>query len=195
MSYLNDNLGINLAGLSYWSTQHLFKDYFKQSSQWIPQYYPGYFNSSIAYTWNTSQYFPTQANGYPSSLAANQSVAKLLLRDLNLKYPSINTTNEYVLLYDGDGVMTLGFDAAVTEYSAGRIRFTVKPQTVRDNGVIVQLLLTNPANPVKNIRVILARDEYNFQKDLLTENFMTFISQFSTIRSMDLLSTNGSPIQ
>jgi len=67
-----------------------------------------------------------------------------------------------VLLYEGDGVMTLGFDATITEYSAGRIRFTVKPSTVRDNGVIVKLLLTNPANPVKNIRVVLARDEYNF---------------------------------
>lgn len=55
-------------------------------------------------------------------------------------------------------MITLGFDATATEYSAGRIKFTVKPQTVRDNGVIVKLLLTNPANPVKNIRVVLARD-------------------------------------
>ena len=90
VNYPNTSLGINLAGLSYWSTQHLFKDYNKQSSQWIPQYYPNYFNSSIQYTWNTSAYFPTQPNGYPSSLYANQSVAKLLLRDINLKYPSIS---------------------------------------------------------------------------------------------------------
>lgn len=93
VNYVNDNLGINVGGLNYWSTQHLLKDYFKQSSQWIPQYYPGFFNSSLTYTWNTSEYFPKQPNGYPASLAANQSVAKLLLRDLNLKYPSINTTN------------------------------------------------------------------------------------------------------
>lgn len=93
VNYINDNLGVHVGSLSYWSTQHLFKDYFKQSSQWIPQYYPGFFNSSLTYTWNTSEYFPKQPNGYPASLAANQSVAKLLLRDLNLKYPSINTTN------------------------------------------------------------------------------------------------------
>lgn len=53
VNYVNANLGVNLGGLSYWSTQHLFKDYFKQSSQWIPLYYPGFFNGSIAYTWNT----------------------------------------------------------------------------------------------------------------------------------------------
>ena len=125
----------------------------------------------------------------------NQSVAKLLLRDLNLKYPSINQTNDYVLLYDGDGILSLGFDASVYENSAGRIRFKVTASTVRDNGVIVKLLKTNPVNPLRNVRVVLARDEYNFDKDLLTENFVNFISQFSTIRFMDLSHTNGSPVK
>jgi hypothetical protein len=98
-------------------------------------------------------------------------------------------------LYDGDGVLKLGFDAKPYEYSVGRIRFTVVPSIVRDNGVYVQLLKTNPANPVRNIRVILAKDEYTtYNTDILTENFMIFISQFSTIRFMDLLSTNGSPV-
>jgi hypothetical protein len=128
-------------------------------------------------------------------LALNQSVAKLLLRDLNLKYPSINQTNDYVLLYDGDGILSLGFDASVYENSAGRIRFKVTASTVRDNGVIVKLLKTNPVNPLRNVRVVLARDEYNFDKDLLTENFVNFISQFSTIRFMDLSHTNGSPVK
>lgn len=54
VTYPNNNLGVNVGGLAYWSTQHLFKDHFKQSSEWIPQYYPGLFNSTIAYTWNTS---------------------------------------------------------------------------------------------------------------------------------------------
>ena len=47
---------------------------------------------------------------------------------------------------------------------------------------------------MKNIRVVLEGDEYNFSKDILTENFMRFISQFSTIRFMDLQHTNGSPL-
>ena len=45
--------------------------------------------------------------------------------------------------------MTLGFDVIITEYSTGRIRFTVKPQTVRDNDVSVKLQQTNPANSAK----------------------------------------------
>lgn len=89
-SFVNPNLGINLAGLSYWSTQHLFKDYFKQSSSWVPLYYPGYYNSTIAYVWNTKQSFPTLANGYPASLYSNMSLCKLILRDIKLRYPYIN---------------------------------------------------------------------------------------------------------
>jgi hypothetical protein len=59
----------------------------------------------------------------------------------------------------------------------------------------VNLLATNQANPVRNIRVILAQDEYNYLQDLVTADFMTFISQFSTIRCMDLMSTNGNPVK
>jgi hypothetical protein len=151
-------LGINLAGLAYWSTQHLFKDYFKQSSVWIPQYCPGCVRDKVQYTWNTGASFPTRPDGYPSSLAANQSVGKLLLRDLQLRYPSINSTNQYVLLYSGDGIIKLGMDATTTSVSPGRITFTVKPSTVRDNGIYVQLISTNPSRPVNNIRVVLASD-------------------------------------
>jgi hypothetical protein len=39
------------------------------------------------------------------------SVGKLLLRDLQTHYPNITTTTQYVLLYDGDGVIQLSMDA------------------------------------------------------------------------------------
>jgi hypothetical protein len=116
------------------------------------------------------------------------------LRDIQGKYPNITQTNKYVLLYDGDGFIDLGFDASITEKSAGRIKFTVTPSTVRDNGVFVKLIETSPSNPVNNIRIVLEGDEYSFSKDLLTENFMKFISAFSTIRFMDLQHTNGNPL-
>ena len=79
-----------------------------------------------------------------------------------MRYPQINKTNDYVLLYDGEGIINIGMDAKPYELSAGRIRFTVTPTVVRDNGVYLNLIATNPANPVRNIRVVLAQDEYNF---------------------------------
>lgn len=107
-------MGINVGGLSYWSTQHLFKNYMKQSSSWIPLHYPGFFNSTIQYTWNTEQQFPARADGYPSSLYENMTINKLLLRDIHKNYPNITKTNKYVLLYDGDGIIQLSFDATAT---------------------------------------------------------------------------------
>lgn len=134
---------------------------------------------------------PPQINGYPAFLYANQSLGKLLFRDIQLKYPQIDRTNDYVLLYDGEGVLKLGYDAKPYETSVDRIRFKVTPSNA---GVFINLLKTNPVNPVTNIRVVLAEDEYNYQKDLLTRDFLTFMEEFSTIRFMDLLQTNGNPI-
>jgi hypothetical protein len=63
-----------------------------------------------------------------------------------------------------------------------------------DNGVYVRLLLTNPNNPLQNITVFLENDEYNYVQDLLTENFLTFMQQFSTIRYTELLQIDNSPL-
>jgi hypothetical protein len=122
------------------------------------------------------------------------SVGKLLLRNLQKHYPNITKTSQYVLLYDGDGVIQLGMDALVTEYSSGRIKFTVTPSTGTDNGVYVRLLLTNPNNPLQNIRIFHENDEYYYAQDLLTENFLTFMGQFSTIRYTELLNIDNSKV-
>lgn len=83
-------------------------------------------------------------------------------------------------------------DAKILKYRSGRILFHVVPSVVRDNGVYVQILKTNTANPVRNIRVFLESDEYLLDR-VLTDSFVKFLGQFSTIRFMDLMSTNGNP--
>ena len=83
------------------------------------------------------------------------SLGKLLLRDIQGKYPNITQTNNYVLLYDGDGILDLGYDASITEQSAGRIKFTITVSSGTNNGIYLKLIETNPANPISNIRVFL----------------------------------------
>lgn len=130
-------------------------------------------------------------DGYPSSLLVSQKVGKLALRDLDLRYPK-SSTNRYLLLFDGEGLIDLGFDATIVNYRPGRILFHVVPSTVRDNGVYINILKTNPSNPIKNIRILLEEDEY-LEQELLTDSFREFMKQFSTIRFMELSRTNGSP--
>jgi hypothetical protein len=191
--YINEYLGINVGGLAYWSTQFLFRNYFYSSSVWLSQYYPGYFNSTIAYTWNTTENIPKSANGYPTQLSESQKVGKLLLRDLKLQYPK-SATNRYLLLFEGEGLIALGMDAKILNYRPGRILFHVTPSTVLDNGVYVQILKVNPSNPIKNIRVVLETDEYLLDR-VITDSFVKFLEQFSTIRFMDLMHTNGNPMK
>lgn len=83
------------------------------------------------------------------------SLGKLLFKDIQGKYPNITQTNNYVLLYDGDGILDLGYDSSITEQSAGRIKFTVTPSTGTNNGIYLKLIETNPANPITNIRIFL----------------------------------------
>ncbi len=52
------------------------------------------------------------SNGYPSKLNDDQIVGKLLMRDVKLKYPNYGNS-EFVLLYDGEGVIHIGFDATI----------------------------------------------------------------------------------
>ena len=193
-SLVTDNImpvGINVGGLSYWTTQFIFKNYFYHSSEFIPLYYPEYFNSTIQYTWNTEEDFPKLPNGYPTELKDHQIVSKLVLRDIQLKYPK---ELDFILLYDGEGVINIGFDAKITNRRAGRIELTAIPSTVRDNGVFVSILKTNPKNPIRNIRLVNKKDEFNYEKDLLNDSFKEFLKPFSSIRFMDLLHTNGNTI-
>jgi hypothetical protein len=103
-------------------------------------------------TWSTNETINTLPNGYPASLNADQMVGKLLLRDLQLNYPL--DSKDYLLLYDGSGIIDLGFDATIIDYAPGRIHFNVTPSTVLDNGIYVTILIVNSSNPITNIRVI-----------------------------------------
>lgn len=189
---INLPLGINIAGLAYWSTQFIFKNYFYQSSEFIPQYYPDYFNTTIQYTWNTEEIIPTLQTGYPSELKDHQKFSKLLLRDLQLRYPK---DLDFVLIYDGDGVIDLGMDAKIKNRRANRIEFSVVPSTQRDNGVYVSILKTNPSNPIRNIRIVNTKEEFTHEKDFVTNSFFEFMQSFSTIRFMDLMHTNGNNLE
>jgi hypothetical protein len=67
-----------------------------------------------------------------------------------MKYPS----GKYVLLYDGNGFLKVGMDAKAIKEAKGRIELEVQPSDVRDNGVYIQIIETDPKNPIRNIRLL-----------------------------------------
>ena len=63
------HIGINLAGVTYWSTERPFNDLGKMLSPW---------QWSTNTSWNNLPAFPIDANGYPTAVAANTFAGAVL---------------------------------------------------------------------------------------------------------------------
>lgn len=50
-------------------------------------------------------------------------------------------------------------DAKIIKQRKGRIEIDVKLTLVRDNGIFITIIETNPLNYIRNIRVIRVEDE------------------------------------
>ena len=70
-------------------------------------------------------------------------------------------SGRYVVTYDGDGDLFFGMDASVVSERKGRIEIDVRlsPAGVLNNGIYLQVVDTNPSNPLRNIRVLLPGTE------------------------------------
>ena len=105
---------------------------------------------------------------------------------------------DLVLLYDGSTIP--GYEEAPrgnavswnamtpTGFSRGRIKF----HSPAGGSVNLTVTHLDPANPIRNIRLIRAQDEVAFkQGEIFNPDFMAFIKAFSPLRTMDWTCTNG----
>ncbi len=173
-------VGLNLAGVVDWSTQLVFVDVFKQSRAWIPQHVSGG-------AWDTGEPLSLTSEGWIASLASGQAAGTLMTRDLAGRYPG----GQYVCLYEGEGQIEFGFDAAVASRQVGRIVLNVTPG---NGGIYLKITATNAANPLRNIRVLMPGFEGTYQSQPFHPTFLEKIKRFKVLRFMDWGNTNNSPI-
>lgn len=173
-------VGLNLAGVVDWSTQLVFVDVFKQAREWIPQRVSGG-------VWDTGEPLALTSEGWIASLAAGQAAGTLMTRDLFGHYPA----GQYTCLYEGEGQIEFGLDAAVASRQAGRIVLDVSPG---NGGIYLKITATNPANPIRNIRVIMPGFESTYASAPFHPTFLERIQPFKVLRFMDWARTNGSPV-
>jgi hypothetical protein len=187
---------MNVAGIAYYSTEWIFVDVFKMSSDWVSLYKEGWTQSS---SWGNGPQINLNSDGYPSFLLPGQIVVKLLLRDIHLHAPA----GRYVCLFDGDGEIDFKFDASVVSIGKGRVEFIFTPTEVAgctaaycgDNGILLRLLSTNPTNPVHNIRVIMPGFESTYNEQPFHPYFLQSIKHYSSIRFMDWQGINNNAHQ
>lgn len=190
----HSEVGTNLGGVSYWTTQWSFVDVMKMSSDWISLDFPGLLPRRET-SWGNGMQIHLRDDGYPAFLAPGQMLVKLMLRDVQYHAPA----GRYTCLFDGDGVVEFGFDAETVAIGKNRVEFMFNP-TWRDgctstycgdNGILLKLMVTNRTNPVHNIRVIMPGFEAVYDKIPYHPWFLKNIEPYSVIRFMDWQHTNA----
>ncbi len=180
-------IGTNLNGIAYWSPEKPFIDLSKFASSWLPQ------RQGI---WDTGESITSilDTEGYPTTLSLGTAAQQftflsiLLSRANNTPYLEGN----YVVLYDGEGMINYSFDAQIKSRSLGRDVIKVTPS---DSGILVSIVVTDPnqsGNYIKNIRVVPASSENDYSTLIFNSDFKRHINNFSILRFMDWMGTNGS---
>jgi hypothetical protein len=171
-------LGTNLSGVVDWQTQFAFVDVFKTARAWIPQHEP--FDG----TWDTGEPIDTDADGWVASLAPGQAAANVFVTSQGGNYPA----GDYICLYDGEGTIEFRQDGQIISQTPGRIvvRITPSPEGL----TWMRLTATNPADPVRNIRIIMPGFESTYDTQVFHPMFLDSLSPYEVIRFMDWQRTN-----
>jgi len=176
----NDNsaLGINLAGVTYWSAEIVFVDLFKHSQTFKSQA-PGK-------GYGQGGPLDLTDDGWVRSLRGDGQFAdSIILSKPKLGYP----TGCYTCLYAGKGTVEFGHRMKAVEKTPGKIRVEV------DNDLdflTLRIVETDPADPVRNIRFVLPGFEDTYEDQPFHPEFLKRWEKFRVLRFMDLQRTNNS---
>jgi len=204
-------IGMNLENVVDWSPAWTFTDAFKASRPWIDLA----FNTT---TWATSWDDPgtpplaLDADGNVLRLATwanaagqtiEQRAGTLMFRGLGGGYAG----GSYRAEWDGEGVVSFGFDARVTASGrtvAGR-NYADLLVTPTDDGIFMLVESTNPANPARNFNVWMPdwqgrsfagqRWEPGAAFSPFHPLFLERLAPFHTLRFMGMQETNSSDIR
>ncbi|KAK7495111.1 hypothetical protein BaRGS_00013751 [Batillaria attramentaria] len=173
-------VGINIAGISYYSAEVKWVDIAKQSHKWVTH------REGVS-DWDTHEAdkISWRDDGYPASLPAGMSVAKLMY----VGFGQYEQNGSYTILYDGEGDFEFHGLSNHPHYQ-GKGRKVVEFPHIKENGIILEVTATNPDNPIHNIRVLPPGYENTYERFPFHPLFLEFLKRFSEIRFMDYLHTN-----
>ncbi|MFN5513563.1 MAG: cellulose-binding protein [Cyanobacteriota bacterium] len=207
--------GTNLTGIRDWSPAVPFVDAFKSSRPWTAPKTKAAKGSEATpapqgrrrrqeQNASTKIVLDLDAQGWVRSLPNTPAPAKparkgknprpqrpqvkaLLLSSLQGRYPG----GKYLVLYDGEGTLTYQGDAVKldTESQPGRDVLLVTPS---NRGITLGIAATNPANYLRNIRVIPVGAESTYQSQPFNPEYLQRLKPFSALRFMDWMETNNS---
>jgi hypothetical protein len=171
-------VGMNLAGIAYYSTEFPFADLMKSGMGWVSHEDNG--------TWGKA--FPSlTADGYPAALAPGQHALNAVAWTGSRFAPG-----RYVVLWDGDGSISFPLsNVTVAESAPNRIAIDV----VDNSGNLwVAIDRTSASNPVRNLRFLWPGTEAVYANQPFNPVFLAKVAPFSLLRFIDWGATNHSPV-
>ena len=145
-------MGINLSDVSYYGTEQPFINCFATSEQWIT-------HSDVTWDTHEEKYLNLDANGWPITLnSVNDpttqhfsSLGVLFFLGVPKTATGTHPASQYVVLYDGQGTLSYGFDAALVRRSPGRDVINVTPS---NKGIDLRIVATDPHHTGQYLRNI-----------------------------------------
>lgn len=172
-------LGINLAGPADWMTELPFVDVFRTARPWVSQ--------KQGAAWGQGPKLELDEFGWVKQVEPGCYAEAMLCTIGGGHYPG----GTYTVLYEGEGKLEFGKNAKIKASEPGRILIDVDSSK---GGFSVQLHETNPADPVRNIHVIMPGFESTWENDPFHPDFLKRWQGFACFRFMDWMHTNDSGV-
>jgi len=180
-------LGINLSPVRRWSSQQAFINVMKSSDPLAPAC-----SKKDACGEGTGVGYEADVNGYPTAVIPDASEGKGWdrVRATPLLHDKGSYRRErFVVLYEGEGELSYGAGIRQLERKPGREVIHYE----NPNGGFLDIVKTNPDNPIRNIQVVAEEFENDFRNQPFDPQFLKVLAPFSVIRFMDWMQTNDEP--
>lgn len=169
-------LGINLSSVVDWGTELPFVDVFRSSRTWISQVESG--------PWGSGPALDLDERGWVRSLPGDGVYAEALMLT-QPRYPR----GDYHVFYEGRGQITFR-GATVVSSEPGHMVVRVGG----GSGIGLELRQTDPADPVRDIRVVMPSHQDTYAQEPFHPLFLKRWQGFAAFRYMDWMKTNTSSI-
>ncbi len=193
------SMGINLNGISFWSTQLPFMNHFKSSREW--RTHCARKEVECEKKRDTKEYdlLDLDENGWVKSLPKPEDTPKYTRVSTSMFIGMKDnefTPGRYLVLYDGEGKIEYSGKAKKIAEDSQPQRDVIFLDNSTDKGLVLTIAETDPnqtGNYIRNIKVIEERYESVSQQGaIFNPLFIERIKPFSTLRFMNWIETNNS---
>ncbi len=181
-------IGTNLSGFADWVPERPLRNRMKHVRANIVAYH------DACYCWSNGNesLIALNADGYPTHIPQMINGVPNKVRYVVSTEGANLPPGAYVLLYDGQGSISISGNATAVSNTPGRLQFNVTGTDI----VILHVEASQATDPVRHFRLLRLADEFvNLDEKPFYEGFLEKIAPFQVLRFMDWGATNNNPIR